>query len=203
MSIMQRAFYHRDSLIVAQELLGKILVHEIDGQRVAVKIVETEAYMGIDDKAAHSYGGRRTKRVEVLYGKPGFAYVYLIYGMYDCLNVVTQEEGVPQAVLIRAAEPVEGLDSISQARYQKPYCELTKQQIRNLTSGPGKLCKALHIDRKLNGEDLCGGQLYIEEGTNDIVTVVSAKRVGIDYAKEAKEYLWRFYIENNDYVSVL
>ncbi len=202
MKTLDREFYNRDSLIVAKELLGKILVHEINGQKISAKIVETEAYMGIEDKAAHSYSGRRTPRVEILYGAAGFSYVFIIYGMYHCFNVVTKEEGNPQAVLIRALEPIEGLDLMSQNRFKKPYSSLNKSQINGLTNGPGKLCKAFLIDKSLNGEDLCGSKLYIEEGTDKNFTVISSKRVGIDYAEEAKDYPWRFYIKDNKYVSI-
>lgn len=202
MKQLEREFYNRDSVIVAEELLGKILVHETGGKCLSARIVETEAYMGVIDKAAHSYGGRRTPRVEVMYGGPGHAYVYLIYGMYDCFNIVTREEGVPQAVLIRAVEPLGELDILSQNRYKKSYEQLTKSQITGLTSGPGKLCRALSIDRALNGEDLCAGRLYLTEGEPEEFTVKITKRVGIDYAEEAKDYLWRFYIEGNRYISV-
>lgn len=202
MKTLAREFYNRDSLIVAKELLGKILVHEIDGQKISAKIVETEAYMGIEDKAAHSYGGRRTPRVEIMYGTAGFSYIFIIYGMYYCFNIVTREEGVPQAVLIRALEPIEGLDLISQNRFKKPYNSLNKSQISGLTNGPGKLCKAFLIDKSLNGEDLCGSKLYIEEGTDKNFDIISSKRVGIDYAEEAKDYPWRFYIKDNKYVSI-
>src|SRR5690554_6718560 len=113
MNSLNRDFYNRDSLTVAKDLLGKYLVHIVDGVKLVGKIVETEAYMGVEDKAAHSYGGRRTPRVEVMYGPPGYAYVYLIYGMYDCFNVVTNKEGIPQAVLIRAIEPMGELDAFA------------------------------------------------------------------------------------------
>lgn len=202
MKKLNREFYNRDSTIVAKELLGKVLVHETDGRRAAAIIVETEAYMGAEDKAAHSYGGRRTPRVEVMYGGPGFSYVFLIYGMYNCFNIVTREEGIPQAVLIRAAEPIEGFDFMARNRFNKEFAQLTKIQIKGLTNGPGKLCGALSIDRKLNGEDLCGNELYVEEGEEREFVVVSSKRIGIDYAEEARDYLWRFYIEDNLYVSV-
>jgi DNA-3-methyladenine glycosylase len=200
---LERDFYHRDSLIVAKELLGKRLVHEIDGKRIVAKIVETEAYMGVMDKAAHSYGGRRTPRVEVMYGEAGHSYVFMIYGMYYCFNVVTQEVGIPQAVLIRGVEPVEGLQEMAQHRFQKQYEHLTKSQRKNLTNGPGKLCKALFIDKKQNGVDLCGDLLYIEEGEAENFTVTASKRIGIDYAEEAKDFLWRFYIDKNPWVSVI
>lgn len=202
MKTLGRDFYNRDSLIVAKELLGKVLVHEIDGQKISAKIVEAEAYMGIEDKAAHSYGGKRTPRVEVMYGEPGFSYVFIIYGMYYCFNIVTQKKGTPQAVLIRAAEPTGGLDLMAQNRFKMLHNQLTPNQIKGLTNGPGKLCKALLIDKNLNGEDLCGSKLYVEEGENENFSIVSTKRVGIDYAEEAKDYPWRFYIADNKYVSV-
>lgn len=201
-NVLEREFYNRDTLIVAKELLGKVIVHEINEQRISAKIVETEAYMGVDDKAAHSYGGKRTKRVEVMYGKPGFSYVYFIYGMHYLFNIVTREEGIPQAVLIRAGEPIKGLDIIAQNRFEMPYEQLSKSQLRNLTNGPGKLSKSLSINKDLNGEDLCGNKLYVKEGEKETFSVVSAKRVGIDYAEEAKDYLWRFYIKENTYVSI-
>jgi DNA-3-methyladenine glycosylase len=199
---LEREFYNRDSIVVAKELLGKVLVHEIDGQRISAKIIETEAYMGVEDKAAHSYGGRRTSRVEVMYGSPGFSYIFLIYGMYCCFNIVTNEKEIPQAVLIRAVEPLEGTEWMAQRRFGKVFEELTKSQRRGLTNGPGKLCGALSLDRSLNGIDLCGNEIYVEESKNQNFSVVTTKRVGIDYAEEAKDYPWRFYIEGNEYVSV-
>lgn len=206
MEKLTREFYNRDSTLVAQELLGKILVHEVGGQKLSVKIVEVEAYMGIEDKAAHSYGGRRTNRVEVMYGEPGFSYVFMIYGMYYCFNVVTQAKGNPQAVLIRAVEPIEGLEQMAQNRFHKEFQQLSKSQLKALTNGPGKLCKALQIDKNQNGVDLCGNTLYIEdrkEEQRESFKIVSDKRVGIDYAEEAKDYLWRYYIEEHPCVSVL
>lgn len=202
MKKLDREFYNRDSIIVAKELLGKILVHEIDGKRVSAKIVEVEAYMGVEDKAAHSYGGRRTPRVEVMYGEPGFSYVFMIYGMYYCFNIVTREVGIPQAVLIRAVEPIEGLDIMAYNRFKKPYNQLNKEQIKSLTNGPGKLCNALFIDKTLNGEDLCGNRIYVEEGNTEDIDIITSKRIGIDYAEEAKDFPWRFYIKDNKYVSV-
>lgn len=202
MKILSRDFYDRDSLVVAKELLGKVLVHEVNGKRISAKIVEAEAYMGVIDKAAHSYGGRRTPRVEVMYGGPGFSYVFMIYGMHYCFNIVTREEGVPQAVLIRAGEPVEGLELMAENRYKKELSQLSRSQFTGLTNGPGKLCRGLLIDRSLNGEDLCGNKLYVAEGTKEDFSIVSAKRVGVDYSEEARDYPWRFYVEGNRYVSV-
>ncbi|MFT4144151.1 MAG: DNA-3-methyladenine glycosylase [Mobilitalea sp.] len=202
MKKLDREFYNRDSILVAKDLLGKVLVHEIDGQRISARIVEAEAYMGLEDKAAHSYGGKRTSRVEVMYGSPGFSYIFLIYGMYSCFNIVSNEKEIPQAVLIRAVEPLEGTEWMAQRRFGKSLGELTKSQRRGLTNGPGKLCSALSLDRSLNGIDLCGDEVYVEEGEGKNLSIITTKRVGIDYAEEAKDYPWRFYIKDNEYVSV-
>ncbi|MCY6369962.1 DNA-3-methyladenine glycosylase [Clostridium ganghwense] len=200
---LNREFYNRDTLVVAKELLGKILVHEVDGIRTVSKIVEVEAYIGPMDKAAHSYNGRRTPRVEPMYGNPGFAYVYFIYGMYYCFNIVTREEGMPEAVLVRAVEPIEGVEIMAERRFKKSFDELTKAQKKNLTNGPSKLCNALKINKEQNKEDLCGDKLYIEQGKEEEFTIGTSERIGIDYAEEAKNYPWRFYIEGNPYVSKL
>ncbi len=199
---LNREFYSRDTITVAKDLLGKILVHNYDGNIIKGKIVETEAYLGVKDKAAHSYGGRKTKRVEVMYGPPGVAYVYFIYGMYYCFNIVTKEEGTPEAVLVRAIEPVENIDIMAINRFKKPYEELSRYQKRNLTNGPGKLCMALNIGKEQNGLDLCGDILYLEEGKKENFNIVTTTRIGIDYAEEAKDFPYRFYIEGNPYVSV-
>ncbi|AEC01587.1 DNA-3-methyladenine glycosylase [Parasphaerochaeta coccoides] len=199
---LPREFYDRDALSVARELLGKVLVHEIDGQKLAMRIVETEAYVGKEDKAAHFHGGRRTSRLEVIYGAPGFSYVFLVYGMHHCFNVVTSGKDDPQAVLVRAGQPVLGLEAMAQRRYTKTFGELTGKQIIGLTNGPGKLCQALDIDRSLNGADLCGEGLYLEEGEGVDFRIITTKRVGIDYAEEAKDFPLRFYSEGNAYVSV-
>jgi len=200
---LQREFYSRDTITVAKELLGKILVHNYKGKLLKGKIVETEAYLGINDKAAHSYGGRKTKRVETMYGPPGVAYVYFIYGMYYCLNIVTQKEGIPEAVLIRAVEPIENIDLMAINRFKKPYEELNQHQKKNLTNGPGKLCLAFNITKEEhNGMDLCGNILYLEEGNRENFNIIETTRIGIDYAEEAKDFPYRFYIEGNPYVSV-
>lgn len=193
---LSREFYNRDTLKVAEDLIGKILVREVDGKKLSGKIIETEAYLGLIDKAAHSYGGKITPRVEVLYGEAGFSYVYFIYGMYNCLNTVTKEKGIPEAVLIRGLEPIEGIDEMCINRFGKLCDYITKYQRKNLLNGPGKLCKALLIDKSLNKVDLCtSNTLYIEEGTNEKLPVYRSKRIGIDYAEEAKDFLWRFYIK--------
>ncbi|KAJ52176.1 3-methyladenine DNA glycosylase [Clostridium tetanomorphum DSM 665] len=196
-----REFYNRDTITVARELLGKVLVTKQKGAICKGKIVEVEAYMGPMDKAAHSYNGRRTKRVEVMYGDAGFAYVYFIYGLYYCMNVVTREKDIPQAVLIRALQPLEGIDIMSNRRFDKNYDELSKREKMNLTNGPSKLCIAMDINRSFNGKDLCGDIIYIEDFKNDKFNIGVSKRIGIDYAEEARDYPWRFFIEGNKYVS--
>lgn len=201
MKKLDKEFYNRDSIIVAKDLLGKLLIHEVDGQRISAKIVETEAYMGFEDKAAHSYGGKRTPRVEVMYGEPGFSYIFTIYGIHCCFNVVTREKGIPQAVLVRAAEPAEGIELMAQNRFGKSYTHLTKSQIKGLTSGPGKLCRALAINHSLNGADLCSDELYVEDVENEEFGIIATKRVGVEHSEEAKDYPWRFYIKDNEYVS--
>lgn len=203
MSKLERGFYMDDTENVAKQLLGKLLVHEKDGKRISGIIVETEAYLGVADKAAHSYKGRKTPRNAAMFGSGGYAYVYFIYGMYNCFNVVTKPEGVPEAVLIRALEPCEGLDAMASSRYNKSYQTLNKSQMRNLANGPGKLCIALSIDRNMNGEDLCGNRLYIEDSPQPSkpFNISAGKRIGVDYAEEAKDFPLRFYLENSRYVS--
>ncbi len=198
---LERSFYSRETLLVAQELLGKVLVHKTKGKIMKGKIVETEAYLGAVDKAAHSYGGKRTKRLETMYGPPGRAYVYIIYGMYYCLNTITRKEGIPEGVLIRAIEPLEGINIMAKNRFKKSLKDFSNYQKKNFTNGPGKLCMALDIDKRLDKEDLCGDKLYIEEGEKEKFNIIEAKRIGIDYAEEAKDYLYRFYIEGNPHVS--
>ncbi|MBP1743155.1 MAG: DNA-3-methyladenine glycosylase [Firmicutes bacterium] len=200
MAKLGRSFYLNDTATVARQLLGKLLVSEARGKRVSGIIVETEAYLGIDDRAAHSFGGRKTRRNEAMYALGGHAYVYFIYGMYFCFNAVTGQEGVPEAVLIRALEPVEGLDFMAAERFNTDYAKLSSRQKINLTNGPGKLCMALSIDRSLNGEDLCGDKLYIEDRPVS-PEVCSGKRIGIDYAGEDRDLPLRFYIKNNRFVS--
>jgi len=197
---LDRSFYLKDTVTVATQLLGKLLVHEMDGKMMSGIIVETEAYLGTEDRAAHSFGGRRTPRNEAMYSLGGHAYIYFIYGMYYCFNVVTGHKGVPEAVLVRALEPVEGLDFMAAARYKKDYASLSTRQRINLTNGPGKLCMALNIDRRLNGEDLCGRRIYIEDRT-ETPEICSSKRIGIDYAGEDRDLPLRFYIQSNKYVS--
>lgn len=199
---MDIEFFRKDAITLARELLGKYLVRNCNGKKIITKIVETEAYMGIEDKAAHVFNDKKTERTKPLYEDGGTIYVYLIYGMYNCLNISANIEGIPQCVLIRAVEPVEGIDDISVNRYSKNYEELSSYQKKNITNGPGKLCKALNIDRNLNFKSILGDELFIID--NDIlesIDIVESKRINIDYAEEAKDYLWRFYIRDNKYIS--
>lgn len=200
--IISKEFYNRSALDVAQDLLGKILVREVDGKILKGKIVETEAYIGLIDKACHAYNGRRTKRTEILYEEAGVSYIYFIYGLYHCFNVVTNKKDVAEAVLIRAIEPINELDYISNIRYNKKYDELTRAQSKNLTNGPSKLCLAYLLNKDLNAIKLYEkGAVYITADNNEDFEIVESKRIGIDYAEEAKDFLWRFYIKDNIYVS--
>lgn len=199
---LDKSYFRYDALTLAKSILGKILIREIDGRVIKSKIVETEAYIGKSDKACHAYNGKRTNRTEILYSSGGLAYVYLIYGMYNCLNVVTGIEEEAEAVLIRAVEPLNEFEYISNKRFNQNYNELSNLKKLSLTNGPGKLCKALSIDRNLNGCELYKkGDLYLIEGNNEDFNIISTKRIGIDYAEEAKDFLWRFYIEGNKYIS--
>ena len=200
--IIDKDFYDKSALDVAKELLGKVLVREVDGKILKGKIVETEAYIGATDKACHAYNGLRTKRTEVLYGDCGISYIYFIYGLYHCLNVVTNKKEVAEAVLIRALEPINEFDYISKIRYDKKYDQLTKTQLKNLTNGPSKLCLAYLLNKDLNAVKLYEkGAVYITDGNSENFEIVESKRIGIDYAEEAKDFLWRFYIKDNKYVS--
>ncbi len=196
MKRLPREFYTRsDVLEVARDLLGKRLVVPIrNGARIAGIIVETEAYRGPDDKASHAYNGRRTRRTETMYGIGGTAYVYFVYGMYNQFNVVTNVEDIPHAVLVRAVEPVEGLDIIRRRRPGRFEHELT--------SGPGRLCVAMGIDRQLDKADLLGDQVWIEEAvTISRRQIARGPRIGIDYAEEWANKPWRFWIRDNPFVS--
>ena len=204
MDILNKSFYSIDALTLSKKLLGKVLVNEVNGKVLKGMIVETEAYIGAIDKASHAYGGRRTKRTETLYGEPGIVYVYSIYGMYFCFNVICGKKNVAEGVLIRGLEPLEGLDEMALYRFNKPYNELTKNQIKNLTNGPSKLCIAMGINKSNNTKELTKeNSLYIEEHNIKVSpsNIVETTRIGIDYAEEAVHFPWRFYIKDNPYVS--
>ena len=179
-----RDFYARGTLTVARELIGMHLVRAEGGTIRAGRIVEVEAYQGPRDLAAHSARGR-TARTEVMFGPPGHAYVYFIYGVWDCLNIVTAAEGVPHAVLLRALEPVTGID--------------------DKTWGPGLLCRAMHIDKKLNGADLCGDALWLERppAASRAPRIARGERIGVEYAGEWARRPWRFYDRDSRYVSTV
>ena len=195
MKLSSNFFIGENTLQIASDLLGKMLVVPTDsGERVSAMIVETEAYLGKIDKAAHSFGGRRTKRTEITYAIGGHIYVFFIYGMYYQLNFVTGPIDHPHVVLIRAVEPVEGTEIMRERRGQ--------MSDKNLTSGPGKLCIAMGIDKRLNGENLMGKRIWVEEYKTLIPDEIEAgKRIGIDYAEEFAEKPWRFWVKGNLYVS--
>ncbi len=205
MTKLPREFYTRaDTLQIAQDLLGKILVvPTVTGERVSGMIVETEAYLGAEDKAAHSYGNRRTKRTETMFAVGGTAYIFFIYGMYFQFNVVVGKPDVPHAILIRAVEPVEGIETMRDRRSLKNGKTLiSKMPDKNLTSGPGKLCIALGINKTFNNEDLMGEKVWVEEGAKiSDEEIASGKRIGIDYAEEFAEKPWRFWLKDNLFVS--
>jgi DNA-3-methyladenine glycosylase len=189
-------FYQKDAVSAAKALLGKILVREINGKKILVKIVDTEAYMGAEDKASHAYANKKTKRTETMFKKGGLAYIYLIYGMYYCFNIVTSEENNPHAVLIRAVEPLQGLEIIKENR------QIKSKKIEELTNGPGKLSQALKIDKSFNGCDLVkSNKLYLLENKDQDIKIAASPRVNIEYAEEYKDKKWRFYIKENKYTS--
>jgi DNA-3-methyladenine glycosylase len=196
MKPLPREFYtRRDVLEVARDLLGKkLVVPAKNGARVAGIIVETEAYRGPEDRASHAYNGRRTQRTETMYGIGGTAYVYFVYGMYNQFNVVTSVADTPHAILVRAVEPSEGLDIMRRRRRGRSEYELT--------SGPGRLCLALGIDRKLDKADLLGDRVWIEEGVSiSPRQIARGPRVGIDYAEGWITKPWRFWVRDNPFVS--
>ena len=200
--ILKNDFFKRDTVEVAKSLIGKKIIRNISGNFFCAKIVETEAYLGLEDRACHSYGGRITDRNKTLYLPGGHIYVYLIYGMYDLLNIVTRDEDHPEAVLIRGVEPLENLDGISKNRFGKAYEELSTYQRKNLSNGPGKLSMAIGINRSLNGKVLSKDYLYIGEGEEvPEQDLVITKRIGIDYAGEDADLPLRFCLRDNPYVS--
>ncbi|HET7730862.1 MAG TPA: DNA-3-methyladenine glycosylase [Usitatibacter sp.] len=179
--MLPRSFYDRDTVEVAQALLGKHLVHVVGGVERVGRIVEVEAYLGPHDLAAHSSRGL-TERTRVMFGPPGYAYVYLIYGMHWCMNVVTQAEGQASAVLLRALEPVKNLEG--------------------RTQGPALLCKAMGIDKRLNGHDLVSPAFHIADAPHPSpLRIVKRPRIGVDYAGHWARRLLRFYIRDNAFVS--
>lgn len=199
-----RPFFRRDPVTVARALLGQRLVRVLaDGTRLTGIIVETEAYLGIRDRAAHTFGGRRTPRNESMWRDGGTAYVYFTYGMHYCMNVVTQTQGTPTAVLLRAMMPVEGLEVMR--RHRKLERRPDKAAARLLCSGPARLCQALQIDRRLDGADLVTSEtLFIEQVRRRALParcIVVGSRIGVAYAGEWAGKLLRFFIKGNEHVS--
>ena len=192
--ILNQKFYQQNSLDVAKNLLGKIVVREIGNHRLTAKVVETEAYAGFDDKASHAHKGK-TPRCSIMFGPAGFAYVYLTYGMHHLLNIVTEDVNYPAAVLIRAVEPISGLEIIQENRKNRSYHELT--------SGPAKFTKAFAIDKNFNGLNITQGRtLWIEDGENiKNQYIVATSRIGVNYAEECVDWPRRFYVKGNKFVS--
>ena len=210
--MLPREFFDRDTVEVARDLVGKYLVRRYDGHTLAVRLTETEAYVGRMDKACHAYNYRRTPRTQTLFAPPGTTYVYLIYGLHCCLNLVTEPEGEPAAVLIRGGQIRHNGAIIAENRFGRKAEELSDAQKKNLLNGPGKLCAALKIDRALNGlpygsEELmvCGSlaEAGLPEwpGDEGPLEIGVGKRIGIDYAQEAADFPWRFFLKpgTNDY----
>ena len=192
---------------IAQKLLGKYLVRRLpEGELLVGRITETEAYVGRCDKACHAYQYRKTARTSTLFAPPGTAYVYLIYGMYDCLNFVTEPEGEPSAVLLRSVECVAGEETMRRLRYGEK--EMTPYRRKNFLNGPGKVCRAFAITRKQNGTDLTTGEtIFLCDSPADVglsspastkERVCAGPRIGVDYAEEAKDFPWRFWLEKED-----
>lgn len=199
MKALSEAFYMKDGITLAKDLLGKVIVREEAGESYCFKIVETEAYMGAEDKGAHVYGNKKTQRTAPLFEIGGTTYIYLIYGMYHCLNISAGEVGVPYCVLIRGVEPMDELA----VNYAKQNRNIKSKKLTDLTNGPGKLCKALKIDKSLNAHLVTKkGPLWIAEGEAPSL-IVEAKRINIPYAEEYQDMLWRFYIKDNPFVSVI
>ena len=189
---LPRAFYRQPTKEVVKQLLGKYLVHRYAEDTLVGRIVETEAYLGPHDLACHAAKGR-TKRTDVMFGAAGHAYVYFIYGFYNMLNLVTEAKDYPAAVLIRAVEPVRGIEQMKQHR--------KSDLLHNLASGPGKLCQAFAIDRSLNGADVCGQSLYLEDRGEPMPKFTATPRIGVDYAGKWKDKPLRFIVRGSEFVS--
>lgn len=189
-------YLNQDVIFLAKDLLGKVLFTNIEGEITAGIIVETEAYHGIQDKASHAYGGRRTNRTETLYSQGGISYVYLCYGIHNLFNIVSSVKGEPHAVLIRGIEPLIGKDIMEIRRNMAA----TKAAI---SSGPGSAAKALGIDRSFNKKDLTGEEIWIEDHGIQYTTdqIAATPRVGVAYAQEDALLPWRFFVKGNKYVS--
>ncbi len=208
---LSREFFTRDGITVAKELLGKVLVHKTPYGVIRGVITEVESYMGENDKGSHTYGGKRTERTEPMYHVGGTSYVYLIYGMYSCMNIACMTEGIPQAVLLRSVEPADEasrklmislrLELLNRKQVKKKKPIFTEEKLpvslrKHLADGPGKLCIAMDITRADNDIDMVeSDNFYVTEGAVILPSQIQVgKRIGIDYAEEAADYLWRFYL---------
>ncbi|MDF2839184.1 MAG: D-3-methyladenine glycosylase, partial [Evtepia sp.] len=200
---LDHSFFNRDTVTVARDLLGRYLVRKINGTLLVCRITETEAYVGRVDKACHAYNYKRTARTEPLFSLPGTVYIYLIYGMYHCLNLVTEAEGEPCAILIRGCTAVSGEHAMSYARFGKPPAALSSYQRKNFLNGPGKVCKALSLTKEQNNISLMEDTLWVCDSPVDVglppdpqdaipLVIHSGPRIGIDYAEEAIHFPWRF-----------
>lgn len=199
-------FFEQPTLDLAKALLGSLLVHDTPEGCTAGRIVEVEAYIGPGDKAAHSHGGRITPRNRVMYGPPGYAYIYKIYGLHYCFNVVSGPANAPEAVLVRAIEPVIGIPLMARRRgipVESSGCGWPVNRLKRLTDGPGKLCQAMGITKAQYGWNLRASPLRIEPCGQPVPEreILCGPRIGIDYAEEAREFPWRFWIKGNPYVS--
>ncbi|WP_261378445.1 DNA-3-methyladenine glycosylase [Paenibacillus agilis] len=194
------SWFRQGALPLAPQLLGRTIVRVTDEGVIRARIVETESYVAPHDKGCHAYNNRRTKRTETMFQRAGHAYVYLIYGMYHCLNVVAAEEGQAEAVLIRAVAPLTECDESIMKRYRS----LSSNKFVNLSNGPGKLCRAMHIDKSFDGYDMIAGEeMWLEAGKPVMPEhILCATRINIPYAEEYADVLWRFYVADDPYVSV-
>ncbi len=197
MEKLELDFYDRTNVLkIANDLLGKLLVTSLNGKQSRGRIVEVEAYNGMVDKASHAYGGRRTRRTEIMYGRAGIAYVYLCYGIHHLFNIVTNKQDIPQAILIRALEPVEGIDLMLQ-RTGKQKAD------HSLASGPGNVSRAMGILTHHSGEDLLGRQIFVVDDNFTLrkSDIIVTPRIGVDYAAEDADLPYRLFIKDNLYVS--
>lgn len=194
---LPRSFYERDEVVqISRELIGKFLCTNINGIQTAGMIVETEAYNGRTDRACHAFPDVRTSRTETLYGPPGKAYVYLCYGIHHLFNVVTNSEGLADAILIRAIKPISGIDEMLERR-NKNKVEVT------VSNGPGKLSQALGINTRHDKKDLQSNEIWIEDRNIEIVEnqIISGTRIGVDYAGEDAKLPWRFCLKDSKWIS--
>ena len=206
--MLPQSFFLGSTVEIAREMVGKYLIRRYNGITLAARITETEAYVGRLDKACHAYNYRKTERTRTLFAPPGTAYVYLIYGMHCCLNFVTEPEGEPAAVLIRGLEPRHNGDIIAENRFGCKCSAMTPYQRKNFLNGPGKLCKALGITRQQNRLDLTTDEtLFVCDSPADVglpcpdaphVHLCAGPRIGVDYAEEARDFPWRFWLEQEN-----